>query len=273
MSLAITSIQRNRAPWIMEWLAFHMMVGFDRFYLYAHRCDDGTAELLQRLSRHYPIVVHVLDVPERAQLLAYQHAWNSYGSQVDWMAFVDGDKFLFPTAAKTMQEALRPYGAQELSALAVYWVCYGGSGHLDDPGGLVLEQFTRHSGPDFIPNRHVKSIVRGSTEPMQVGNPHLFHLPKGTFDEGMRPVNRGCMTDIEPTYDVFRINHYVVQHYEFFKRTKQSIGNADGDPNYRRTDDFYDQHDRNEFDDGVRWRFLLGLKLKLRELHAALQAP
>ena len=58
MDLAITSIQRNRGPWIMEWLAFHMVVGFNRFFLYAHQCDDDTVHLLLRLAQQYPIVLH-----------------------------------------------------------------------------------------------------------------------------------------------------------------------------------------------------------------------
>ena len=38
MKLGITTIQRNRGPWIVQWLAFHLMVGFDRFFFYAHKC-------------------------------------------------------------------------------------------------------------------------------------------------------------------------------------------------------------------------------------------
>ena len=32
MKISITSIQRNRNPWIVEWLAFHMLVGFNDFH-------------------------------------------------------------------------------------------------------------------------------------------------------------------------------------------------------------------------------------------------
>src|SRR5579862_5909639 len=30
MMVGITSIQRNRCPYIVEWIAFHLLVGFDR---------------------------------------------------------------------------------------------------------------------------------------------------------------------------------------------------------------------------------------------------
>lgn len=270
MTLAITSIQRNRAPWLMEWLAFHLLVGFDRFYLYLHKCDDGSAELAQRLSRHYPVVVHPFDAADRPQLVAYQHAWNAYGAQVDWMAFIDGDEFLFPTRAATMADALQPFQALPLDALAVYWVCYGSSGHLEDPPGLVLEQFTRHSGPDFAANHHVKSIVRGGDRPLQVVGSHVFPTPRGTFDERLRPVGRGVMPELQPSYEHLRINHYVTQSHDFFKRTKQTSGAADASAAWVRPDSWFSTHDRNEHDDGVRYRFLVGLKLQLREMHARL---
>jgi Glycosyl transferase family 2 len=270
VALAITSIQRNRAPWLMEWLAFHLLVGFDRFYIYTHKCDDGSTELLQRLARHYPIAVHPFDGDDRPQLVAYQHAWNSYGAQVDWMAFIDGDEFLFPTRAQTMAEALRPYAALALDALAVYWVCYGSSGHLEDPPGLMLEQFTRHSGPEFAANHHVKSIVRGGDRAMDVIGSHVFPTPRGSFDELLRPISHGVMPALTPSYEHFRINHYVTQSHDFFKRTKQTSGAADASAAWVRPDSWFSTHDRNECDDGVRYRFLVALKLQLREMQARL---
>jgi hypothetical protein len=33
MSLAICTIQRDRGPWIKEWIEFHIIVGVDKFEL------------------------------------------------------------------------------------------------------------------------------------------------------------------------------------------------------------------------------------------------
>lgn len=268
---AIASIQRDRAPWILEWIAFHMAVGFNRFYIYSHRCTDGMTELLLRLSRHHPVVVHPIEVPLRPQLVAYQHAWNAYGGDVDWMAFIDGDEFLFPTRTETIGEALVTYEREPLSALAAYWMCYGSSGHLAEPEGLVWENYTRHAEAGFLPNRHVKSILRGRQGPLTVTGSHVFSTRQGTFDETLRPVDRGWMQTLEPSYGTLRINHYAVQSYDFFKRTKQTMGAADGNPSLVRPDAWFREYDRNECDDGIRYRFLLRLRLKLRELQASLR--
>lgn len=271
MNLGITSIQRNRGPWILEWLAFHMVVGFNRFFIYAHKTDDGMTQTLMQLARHYPIQVHALSMDALAQIVAYRHAWSQYGSQVDWMAFIDGDEFLFPTACEHIGQALAPYQALPLSALGAYWVCYGGNGHIEEPSGLVMENYPRHSGPDFVFNRHVKSIVRGGQN-IDISTSHVFTTPHGTFDERLRPLPQGFMPQLEPSCTALRINHYAVQSWEFFKATKQNIGAPDANPSLVRPDSWYHQYDRNECDDGVSYNFLTRLKLKVRELQAVLAA-
>jgi hypothetical protein len=265
MKLAITSIQRNRGKWIVEWLAFHMLVGFEQFYLYAHKTDDGMTETLVKLARRYDIKVHQLGDQPQPQLLAYQHAYAAYGESADWMAFIDGDEFLYPTACGHMAEALAAFDATAMSALAVNWRCYGSNGHVVDPDGLVMQDYPRHSRADFLPNRHVKSIMRGG-QTMQVRGAHLFDTALGTFDTLGRPVTQGWMFENPATYEVLRINHYAVQSFDFFRRTKQNIGAADGNPNLIRPDTWFHELDRNDEDDGQSYQFLARLKLKTLEL-------
>jgi hypothetical protein len=269
MKLGIASIQRNRGKWIVEWLAFHMLVGFESFYIYAHKTNDGMTETLLKLARRYNIKIHLLDEQPQPQLQAYHHALNAYGREVDWLAFLDGDEFLLPAQGLHVGPSLAQFETRALSALAVYWVCYGSNGHVKDPDGLVLQDYPRHSAHDYLPNRHVKSIVRGG-QAAQVQGSHIFHTPLGTFDEQHRPVHHGWMRDLEPSYQHLRLNHYAVQSYDFFRQVKQNIGAADGNPNLVRPDSWFFDADRNECDDGWSYRFLVPLKLKFEELQAVL---
>lgn len=264
MKVAITSIQRNRNPYIVEWIAFHLAMGFNQFYIYAHKTTDGMTDTLLHLGKRYPIRVMVLEMDDFPQIHAYQHAWKNFGHEVDWMAFIDGDEFLFPTHDDSMQDALRPYEDKPLSALAVYWKCYGSNGHESDPTGLILENYPRHSRADFEPNRHIKSILKGGSR----ANPnrsHLFETELGTFDERLRPISSG-LTSYEPSYERFRINHYVVQSNDFFFGVKQAMGAADLPGGVTRSNDFFSTHDRNDEDDGVSRGLLPQLQKKHVEL-------
>lgn len=272
MRLSITSIQRDRNPWIVEWLAFHMVVGFNEFHVYCHKCTDGMDETLRRLGRHYPVFAYGIDSDDKPQLAAYNHAWHAHGKDVDWMAFLDGDEFLFPTQDADMPSALAHFKDQQLSALGAYWVCYGSSGHLHEPAGLVMENFRRHSRPDFRANNHMKSIVRGGSLVNIIGS-HLFATEHGTYDDRMRLITQPRLRDPgqQPTYDRLRINHYVTQSHEFFVKTKQHMGAADHSPHFVRPTAWFHEHDRNEMDDGVSYGFLIRLKLKVQELKAVLE--
>jgi hypothetical protein len=249
MRLGICTIQRNRGKWLAEWVIFHHIVGFSNFYIYLHKCDDNSREIVTHLQKHFNIQCFVIaDDTQRPQLAAYQHAYHEYGHEIDWMAFIDGDEFLHPSSKNTVPEILEDYRYKRISALGVYWQCFGSSGHIEDPNGLVIEDYQYRAKLDFLPNRHIKSIVRGRQGRycFSAENSHLFHTIYGTFDEQMRMIDKGWMRELQPSYEQLRINHYVCQSLEYFRKFKQHSGAADAGSNHIRQDSWWLEHDRNE---------------------------
>ena len=275
MTLGICTIQRDRGPWVEEWVAFHHLVGFRKFYFFAHRCRDDTLDVLRRLQRRFDLQAFVLgDETDRPQLHAYQHAYARFGHEVDWMAFIDADEFLFPTAGDDIAPVLDAYRKADLSALGVYWLCFGSSGHLTEPPGLITENYLRRAPDDFPPNHHVKSIVRGGLgEALRVSpSSHVFNTPRGTFDELHRPVTAGYMPQLTPSHRHLRINHYVCQSYAFFKNFKQRSGAPDAGRDMVRPDSWWEGHDRNDLIDPGIGRFIPALKDRLAELRSPVKS-
>jgi hypothetical protein len=254
LRIGIVSIQKNRAPWLHEWVAFHRLVGFTNFYIYAHNCLDNSAEVLSQLSQRYALEAFIVNTTEnQVQLKVYQHAYEQFGHACDWLAFIDGDEFIFPTGDLSLAEVLGSYQYKRISALGVYWACFGSSGHLREPSGLVIENYRRRPPLNFHINRHIKSIVRGRQQSHVGPNSHMFKTPWGTQDELGRTITFG-LTQFEPSYRSLRINHYVTQSLEFFKRFKQNSGAADAGSTYVRPDDWWTKHDHNnEFDESVQY--------------------
>ena len=250
MRLGIVSIQRDRAAWIKEWVAFHHLVGCRKFYIFLHRCSDNTPQVVNSLKKHFDIKVFV--VPEdadRPQLGCYQFAYQEFGHEVDWMAFIDGDEFLYPTSGGELTTYLEEYSYLKISALGVYWSCFGSSGHIEEPEGLILENY-RYRGELNMPlNRHIKSIVLGRQGSLvAVGpTPHIFKTPLGTYDEQSRPVT-AWQANHHPSHEKFRINHYITQSRRFYENFKRGAGTATDD--YKkpliRPESWWIESDRNE---------------------------
>ncbi|MCP3717967.1 glycosyltransferase family 92 protein [Paraburkholderia sp. CNPSo 3281] len=252
MRTGIVTIQKNRAPWIPEWIAFHHLAGVERFYFYAHNCTDDTSDVLQKLMQFYDIKSFILTTDQnQIQLSAYQHAYENFGHECDWLAFIDGDEFLFPVADSTIGGALERFNYEKISAIGAYWACFGSSGHVEEPAGLITKNYRYRHSHDVLANRHIKSIVRGR-QAVSVGpNAHIFNTPYGTVDENRRSIVSG-RPDYDPTYQYFRINHYVCQSLEYFQRFKQRSGAADAGSAFVRPDTWWTEHDRNEaFDDSL----------------------
>lgn len=263
MNIALCTIQRDRSRWIREWVAFHHLNGVRKFYIYLHKCSDDSVGVVTDLSRHFDITAFTLaDDVFRPQLAAYRHCYSEFGGRHDWIGFIDGDEFLFPTEGGTIGEQLASLNDEPIDALGVYWACFGSSGHMSEPEGLVTENYRLRASLDFDPNHHFKSLVRGGLgEGFSVlQNSHYFRTPRGTVDTRMRPLSHGWI-DHEPCYERLRINHYVTQSREYFLRFKQHSGAADVSAEMVRSEQWWQDHDRNEeWDDS-----LVGF---LPELHA-----
>jgi hypothetical protein len=270
MRLGICTIQRNRGKWLKEWVAFHHVVGITHFYIYLHKCTDNSKAIVAELQKSFNIqCFEVNEETIRPQLIAYQHAYETFGHEIDWMAFIDGDEFLFPSTANTLADVLQEYQYQKLSALGVYWQCFGSSGHIQDPNGLVIEDYTYRANLNFSGNRHIKSIVKGSqgSHCSNAGNAHLFNTIYGTFDELMRPINKGLMEELTPSYQKIRINHYVCQSLEYFKSFKQKSGSADAGADAVRSEDWWNNVNRNDEINKDILKYLPELKKALNEIN------
>lgn len=264
MKLGITTIQRDRAPWIKEWLAFHWLVGFRKFYIYLHKCSDNSEEILKKLSKKLDIKILIVDPDlENPQLKCYEKTYEEFGNEVDWMAFLDGDEFLFPTSDQTIDVALKKFSDKNISALGVYWVCFGSSGHVKEPSGLIIENYKYRAKDGYENNRHIKSIVKGRQKQISPMSPHFFQTPLGTYDENLRQIKKGW-TDYEPTYKLFRINHYVTQSRSFFLNFKSKVTPPDGA--VRRDESFWQEHDKNDVLDNSTDNFVEPLKELLNSI-------
>jgi GT2 family glycosyltransferase len=261
--LGICSIIRNREQWIEEWISFHHLVGFTHFYIGLHQCSDKTEEVLIDLSKKYKIkIFHVEDkVGGSPQTFFYNFIQNEVAFEVDWMAFIDSDEYLFSLENKKIGHVLDSFLQKNVYALAIHWACFGSSNFVKEPSGLIIENYRRRAPDDFLVNKHVKSIVyQRVAGVIKFSNPHLVTVDYEVFDEKLRSISTP-ISPYEPTFSSLRINHYLCQSREYFLTRKKNYGSADSDQEINiKSEGWWMTHDKNDVFDYSVERFIQPIK-------------
>jgi hypothetical protein len=201
--LAACAIYRDEALYLAEWIEFHRLVGFERFYLYDNRSEDDHLEVLAPYLEEGIVVLHdwpMSYVPGQTE--AYHHCLVNHGDEARWIGFFDIDEFLFSPTYRPVSDVLTEY--EQWPGVVVNAPRFGPSGHRAKPDGLVIESYVVHMRLES--DRTVKSIV----DPAAVLSPrgaHLFNYRRrSAVDENGFPVHHGATK--APSYERLRLNHY-----------------------------------------------------------------
>lgn len=269
----LCAIMKDEKPYLLEWIAFHKCVGFDRILIYDNGSQDGSLDLLHALHASGDLVcVEWPDVPGSApQIRAYNDALQQ--ATTEWICFLDADEFLNLKTHQTVRDFLQLF-PPEVSAVAVNWRIFGSSGHARFAPGLVVERFTRCSKVSHHINRHFKTIARAKTvESMHI---HSCQLRSGQYVDELGTaivIERLGLLD-HVSHRHCQINHYVIKSWEEFewKRRRGNANRAAESPDKfaRGTVEFFKNHDTNDEADLSICRFLPGLQKEMARLQGIL---
>lgn len=249
MRAAVCLVVRNEGRHIAEWLAWHHLAGFDTAIVFDHQSTDATAEVVRQAGRRQDVRLHPWGWSggshrDSFQTTAYLRACQIYGNEFDWLLCLDADEF-FVLHQGTLTEFLSRFSGAD--QVAVPWAIFGSNGHSEAPDRLIIEDYTRRSGADFLPNRHVKTFAR----PLAVRdwpNPHTAYTPGATRDPAGQPILWDVCPGVsarDPSYAVCQVNHYMTRsrkHWEL-RMARASASSPS------RTWEEFDAYDRNEVED------------------------
>ena len=171
--LAACTVFRDEDRFLREWLAFHLCVGIEHFFLYADRpSDDCYMEILQPYVDAGQVTVTRGVSVRNPQIPTYDVCLRDHRHRARWLAFIDVDEFLHPAnASLLLRDVLADYA--DVAGLVVPWTLFGSSQHIAAPAGLVIDNYRyRRRLPEC--NGHTcayKAIVQGAfTEHCDVHN-------------------------------------------------------------------------------------------------------
>lgn len=138
-NVSICLIFKNEAPFLKEWLDYHLTVGVDHFYLYDNNSNDNYQEIIQ--SYIDKGLVTLINWPEQnSQFKAYKHCYANYRNVTNWMSFLDADEFICLKYKTSIKEWLMDFG--KYHAVNIHWLMFGTGGVLKhDYNKNVIEQY------------------------------------------------------------------------------------------------------------------------------------
>ena len=255
--LAIVAILKNEAPYIKEWIDYHLLAGVEHFYLYDNDSEDNLREVLQPYIKADVVDCESVE-GKNAQMFVYNAAVDKLKFECRYLAFIDADEFLLPRGSKSVKDVLHEVldADPDAVALTVNWHVFGsGKQEKADFSRGVIERFLYRTPDDFevdkqLGNSHIKTIAnpRG-IELMLI--PHFAKYFNGlkAVDENGNVISSYFNTSV-PDEKII-INHYYIKSKEEFIQ-KVSRGRADTPVIVRKMEDF-DSTDEaaTVFDDSI----------------------
>lgn len=263
-SVVLASCMRNEGLFIVEWLAYHSLLGFSDILIFTNNCTDGSDLLLDRLQV-LGWVTHIRHSPPpgvapqiAAMGLAFRHPAVI---RAEWMLHIDADEFLNVTAGDgSVQALLQATG--EADVIAIAWNLFGSAGLTRWDGGAVLASFTRGQGAPmrrtidhkslFRPSRFTSAIdhmpktpkappaVAKNTQGVVISAESLDHPKRSRFKVPFGHV----------TFANASIHHYAVKSLDvFLMKNDRGDGMGLTHAKYRIGSQFHSRYDRNEVED------------------------
>lgn len=224
--LAVCTMFYNEGRYLLEWVLYHYLIGFQHFYLYDNDSTDGSTSVLQPLVARG--LVTLIPWPGQApQGRQIDHCFNtSAPRQTSWLASFDVDEFVVVLTQKVSHlpflQHQRPFMLHAFldrfknwrkGAVIIDRMNFGCSGHRAPPAGLTMQAYTERDVP-LLPAPVVGKVV--------VLFEALRHM-RSAHDASLLPDWDKVTVDLDVyneattrgnRFEPVRINHYLSRSYD-----------------------------------------------------------
>lgn len=279
---AVFSCMRDEGPFLLEWVAYHRVIGFDALYVATNDCSDGTDEMLDRLQQ-LGHVTHLRNTPPPGmppQVAGLRMAMDMPEVRaLDWLLHIDADEFFNLTGSGGLSDYLT--SVDHADVVALLWRPFGHNDIGYWRGGSVLQQFTKAQARPKKRNIGHKSLFR----PSRFGRA-IDHMPKNPLEKGVVAVNsvgkeipnaalyrakqsRYRCDWADCTWDGACINHYAIRSQDvFLLKNIRGDGMERETQKYHLNSKFYRRHNANEVEERGILRHIGAVDALLAELLA-----
>jgi Glycosyl transferase family 2 len=267
------SMMKDEGPYVIEWVAHHLAVGFSDLVVYTNDCSDGTDDMLIRLEELGLCHHRRNAIPEgiRPQPSALNYAQEEpVVAHSDWVMVFDADEFLsIKYGDGTLDDLLTATKAQGANGVVVTWRIFGSGGVVDWSRAPVTEQYLMAAPQTWNKGWGVKTLFTFDPDYWKLG----IHRPKmktrhikTEFPDQVKWLNgsgremedyfkfRGWRSITRTVgYDWVQLNHYAVKSVDSYAIRKMR-GNVNNKAD-KYNSDYWSLQDRNEVRDDTMLRY------------------
>ena len=267
------SMMKDEGPYVLEWVAHHLAVGFTDLLVYTNDCSDGTDEMLKRLEALGLAWHRENRIPEglRPQPSALNHGQvEPLVAESDWLIVFDADEFLsIRYGDGTLDDLIGAVKAQGANGIVITWRIFGSGGVHHWSRDPVTEQYLMAAPPMWNKGWGVKTLFQFDPDHWKLG----IHRPKirnrwldtdwpdtvKWLNGSGRPMEdyfrfRGWRSIVRTVgYDWVQMNHYAVKSIDSY-----AIRKFRGNVNFKKdkyNTDYWALQDRNEVRDDTMLRY------------------
>ena len=265
----VFAAMRNEGAFIVEWVTWYRMLGF-QVLIATNDCTDHSVALLQALAQagwltHFS---HTPGAKPAKQSALRQMRKQPQVAATDWLLICDVDEFLVIHAGDHTIRGLLDVIGRDFLGVALHWQCFGTGGNQIYRDGLVHRQFLRRGTARHGVNLNFKTLFKSPLRYKRYSDHGPFDFDgvwgKGTnnfvnaegkliqrFLTHKHPVRHGELDDI--TNVNAQMNHYIIRSDESFD-LKRGMPSASAHID-RYTDNFYRARNRNGIEDRSALRY------------------
>ena len=261
-------MMKDEAPFLLEWYAHHLAVGFTKILVYTNDCSDGTDGMLIRLEELGLGYHRRNDIPEgvKPQPSAMKYAQaEPKVAEADWILMFDADEFLCINYGDgTLDPMLDAAG--DANGIVVTWRIFGSGNVVDWSRDPVTEQYLYAAPPTWNKGWGVKTLFKFDPDKWKIGI-HRPSIKNKHLETGFPDTVKWLNGSGQPMEDYFKfrgwrsirrtvgyqwaqMNHYAVKSVDSYaiRKFRGNVNNKKDKYNA----DYWSLQDRNEvYDDKI----------------------
>ena len=236
---ALVAAVQNDGPFLLEWVAYHRLIGFERIVLFVDHGADDAGDLLDALADAGQITL--VSNPRKDKTQAIDHRMRAYGEALEyvqdctWVLALDTDEFLNIDVGEGRLDDLLD-AAQDADLVSLTWRIFGQSDQWTFENEQILPRFLS-AAPRGVPRSDLHKGIKTLFRPGADIEKMMPHRPRLNTDsrDGDTPLawvdgngddvsailrtNGWALPEGGPAYGMGQINKYPIRSCEVFALT------------------------------------------------------